>query len=178
MYSWALELCPLSYGHRHVFFRIASGALLVVSFTSGTYMTTHSGRQVRFTGLYAALSDDEGDSFLVLKPLVAENSAPKHFPTLDGKIWLMTNTTAEPEGYLTARQGGDGMIHVLSSRLSYHFTESWIRQPPPDAPDAPSPSPPMPTPAPLHGTWFTKREDWRMHSRTAKRTIVAIRNTR
>ena len=171
-YSYEPALCPLAYGRRHVFYRLHSGALIMLSFTSGSLITTRSGRQRRVSGLYAAVSDDEGDTFKVLKPLVAEDSPPRALPTEDGEVWHMSNATAEPKGYLTSRQTADGMIHVLSSRLSYHFTEEWLRTPPPDAPDAPQPPAPV-----ISGIWYTRREDWKMRSATAKRTIVALRNT-
>ena len=170
-YGWQRELRPLGSGHRHVFFRLREGPLLLISFTGGSNCTTISGKTRRFSGLYATLSEDEGATFADMKPLVDEASVRKQFPTMDGKLWTMSNSTAEPEGYTSARQDARGVIHVVSSRLSYHFNLRWLRSPPPDAPDAPPP------PCPLKpkgdgipaGTWYTARADWQMHSPTAKR---------
>ena len=179
-HEWQTGLWPLGGGHRHVFFRLQEGPLLLISFTGGSNCTTVSGNTRRISGLYAALSEDEGETFTVMKPLVNEAFASKELPTLDGKHWTMSNSTAEPLGYTSARQDEHGVIHVVSSRLSYHFNLVWLRSPPPDAPDAPPPAPPPPPkgaaiPA---GTWYTARADWEMHSPTAKRTIKAMRTTR
>ena len=164
-----------------VLFRLREGPILLISFTGGSNITTISGKVRRFSGLYAATSTDEGNSFQIKKPLVDETAQPTVLPSMDKIAWTMTNSTAEPRGYTTSRQTADGMIHVASSRLSYHFNLAWLNTPPPDAPDAPLPIPtPAPTPRPPAipaGVWYTTRADWRMNSPTAHRTIRAVRNT-
>ena len=164
-----------------VLFRLREGPILLISFTGGSNVSTISGRVRRFNGLYAATSTDEGSSFQIKKPLVDESAPPTKLPSLDKISWTMTNSTAEPRGYTTGRQTADGMIHVASSRLSYHFNLAWLNTPPPDASDAPLPTPtPAPTPrgpAVPAGSWYTTRVDWEMNSPTAHRTIRAIRNT-
>jgi hypothetical protein len=92
-----------------VFFQLREGPLLLVSFTAGSNCTTRNNMMRSFSGLYAALSDDEGESFRITKPLVDENSAPRQLPTMDSKPWHMTNATAEPGGYTSARQDARGM---------------------------------------------------------------------
>ena len=51
---------------------------------------------------------------------------------LDGGAWtgqfLMTETTAEPKGYLAATQTPDNTIHILSSRLHYRINLPWLLQ--------------------------------------------------
>jgi hypothetical protein len=74
------------------------------------------------------------------------------------------------------------MIHVATSRNSYHFNLAWLLTPALDAPDAPVGPAPGPAPAPSGppipaGTWYTRHADWEMHSPYAKRTIRALRNT-
>ena len=123
---------PLTYGHRHVFFRLHEGPLLLVSFTLNGHIVTASGRTCIGRGLYAAMSDDDGETFPVLKLLVDNWAPPTKYETLDGSKWTATNTTAEPEGYLSARQDAQGFIHVVSSRQYYRFTFSWLRAPAPD----------------------------------------------
>lgn len=117
-HGWRSDLWPLGVGVRHVFFRLVEGPLLLVSFTWGSNITTVTGKVRRFTGLYAALSTDEGTTFPCMKPLVNEGARSIVLPTMDSVQWTMTNATAEPRGYTSARQTTDGMIHVVSSRLS------------------------------------------------------------
>jgi sulfatase modifying factor 1 len=182
-YGWYAGLWPLGTSHRMVFFRLHEGPLLLISFTGGSNVTTISGKTRRISGLYAALSTDEGNSFQIKKPLVDERALPSRLPTEDNASWTMTNSTAEPKGYTTARQTPDGMIHVASSRLSYHFNLAWLDTPPPDAPNAPLPAPPAPShhhtrgPPIPSGVWETPAQDWKMHSPTAHRTITAVHNT-
>ena len=182
-HGWAPDLWPISYGLRHVLFRLDEGPLLLISFTHGSNVTTVTGKQRRFTGLYVATSVDDGASFQIRKPLVDEHAPASGtvLPTEDGVQWTMTNSTAEPRGYTSARQTPDGLIHVLTSRLSYHFNLAWLESPPPDAPNSPVPSPPTPPTPPgpgiPAGRWLTRRADWAMHSPTAQRTITAIQTT-
>ena len=180
--GWQTDLWPLGGGVRHVFFRLQEGPLLLISFTGGSNITTVSGKTRRFRGLYAATSTDEGDSFTIQKPLVDETAPASAQHAMDKIPWTMTNATAEPRGYTSARQTMDGMIHVVSSRNSYHFNLAWLLQPAPDAPDAPVGPSPGPSPGPSGppipaGTWYTRHADWEMHSPTAKRTIRALKNT-
>jgi sulfatase modifying factor 1 len=182
-HSWYKGLWPLGGGKRHVFFRLREGPLLLISFTGGSNVTTVSGRTRRFSGLYAATSTDEGASFQIHKPLVNEAWPPTQLNAMDKIPFTMTNATAEPRGYTSARQTADGMIHVATSRNSYHFNLEWLLVPPLDAPDSPPPGsgplPPAPAGRPIPaGTWFTRRADWEMHSPTAKRTIKARVATR
>ena len=98
LHGWEPSLWPLGVGVRHVLFRLNEGPILLVSFTWGSNVTTVSGKVRRFTGLYAATSDDEGASFQIRKPLVNEQSPPASLQTMDGITWRMTNATAEPRG--------------------------------------------------------------------------------
>ena len=83
------NLWPLGSGVRHVLFRLREGPLLLISFTWGSNVTTASGKVRRFTGLYAATSDDEGDTFVVRKPIVDETGPARTLPCMDGIQWHM-----------------------------------------------------------------------------------------
>jgi hypothetical protein len=52
---------------------------------------------------------------------------------LNGQGWthmfVMDETHAEPAGYLAAVQTPDGMIHLISSGVYYHFNLAWLMQP-------------------------------------------------
>jgi hypothetical protein len=182
-HGWYEGLWPLGGGKRMVLFRLTEGPLILISFTGASNVTTASGRVRRFSGLYAAMSTDEGATFQIKKPLVDERAPPRALHSMDKIAWTMTNSTAEPRGYTSARQTRDGMIHVASSRLSYHFNLAWLNAPPPDAPDSPKPTPGGPPPPPSKGpeipagAWFTRHADWEMRSPTAHRTIKAVAAT-
>jgi sulfatase modifying factor 1 len=107
-HGWRTDLWPLGGGKRHVFFRLREGPLLLISFTGGSNITTVSGKTRRISGLYAATSTDEGETFMIHKPLVDEAAPPSAQYAMDQIPWTMTNATAEPRGYTSARQTKDG----------------------------------------------------------------------
>ncbi|MDE6050745.1 MAG: glycoside hydrolase, partial [Paramuribaculum sp.] len=78
-------------------------------------------------GMFAALSFDEGLTWPVRRLITDGKERP-----LDGGAWtgqfLMTETTAEPKGYLAATQTPDNTIHILSSRLHYRINLPWLLQ--------------------------------------------------
>jgi hypothetical protein len=45
---------------------------------------------------------------------------------MDGAPFEMTNTNAEPKGYMSACQTPDGVIQLISSRQHYAFNRAWI----------------------------------------------------
>jgi hypothetical protein len=122
---------PIGGGQRPAILRLQEGPILFCSF----------GREVRFTdaargqrvgsGLFAALSADEGRSWEI-KRLITDDGPAR---TLDGGgntgRFTMSATSAEPRGYLSICQTPDGVIHLISSKQHYAFNLAWLNRPPP-----------------------------------------------
>ncbi|MFA6112106.1 MAG: SUMF1/EgtB/PvdO family nonheme iron enzyme [Candidatus Latescibacterota bacterium] len=137
--SWRYEASPfppISGGQRLVLMRLREGPLLLVSFTDASDRTEPEGLpfpiagggQRQGYGAFASLSFDEGRSWPVRKLLT--DGRQRH---LDGGAWTrgfsMDRDHAEPRGYLAATQSPNRVIHLLSSRLHYRFTLTWLQEP-------------------------------------------------
>lgn len=138
--SWKYSATSLPYidgGQRLVLMRLNEGPLLLVSFTDHPLRTPIKERGMLFkdkegkdyigSGMYAALSYDEGKTWTV-KKLITDGV----YRFLNGGAWTgffeMDEHRAEPRGYLAGTQTPDNMIHIVSSRLHYRFNLSWIEQ--------------------------------------------------
>ncbi len=116
---------PIASGQRLVLTRLQSGALLFVSFANAPMtMTDAKGGTGECTGLFAALSYDDGKTWPV-KRLVSDGSG-RTVELMDRRPFDMTNTNAEPKGYMSACQTPDGVIQLISSQQHYAFNEAWI----------------------------------------------------
>lgn len=148
---------PISNAQRLVLMRLREGPLLFVSFTdcepairrnqeydgvtvkqkfvysqdsmNGIQIRDAEGRERRVYGMYAALSYDEGQTWPVLK-LVSPGAIDCEYDGggHTGKFRL-TDTQAEPMGYMAATQSPDGTIHLIGSSLHYRFNLAWLEQP-------------------------------------------------
>lgn len=127
---------PISGGQRFVLMRLHEGPILLISFThhpdikdGGMTFTDENGKTYRGTGMFAALSYDEGKSWPVMK-LITPGSG-----TYKGGAWTgdfqAAYNVAEPRGYLSATQTPDAVIHLISSRLYYSFNLEWLKTPAP-----------------------------------------------
>ena len=127
---------PISGGQRLVLIRLSEGPILFVSFTDprtlrkkkGLKFTDADGNEFTGTGMYAALSYDDGETWPVRKLLTPGEGA------YDGgghtKQFTATITSAEHGGYLAATQSPDNVIHLISSKLHYRFNLAWLTMPP------------------------------------------------
>ena len=128
------EFPPISSCQRPALLRLKEGPLLLLSFTDrlssrhprGFVIRDAGGRRGRVYGLFAALSMDEGVSWPV-KRLLTDGGPGRIMETLDGRTFTMSETTAEPAGYLAATQTPDGIIHVVSSYLYYRLNLAWLK---------------------------------------------------
>jgi hypothetical protein len=135
----ASEFPPISSAQRLVLLRLREGPLLLVSFTgnredaAGMTFRTADGKAFRGCGLFAALSDDNGETWPVRRLLTPGDRAFETGPYFGANVKRppvvkTTPTQAESEGYLAATQTPDGVIHLISSRLYYRFNLAWIRE--------------------------------------------------
>jgi len=135
--SWSYQASPfppISGGQRLVLMRLQEGPLLLVSFTgphndrSGMLFRGAEGRVFRGYGMFAALSDDEGETWPLRKLLTPGEG---EFHTAGHTRQFQSDAThAEPRGYLAATQTPDGVIHLISSGLHYRFNLTWLKTAP------------------------------------------------
>ena len=87
------------------------------------------------TGLYCALSFDEGATFAQRRVITDDLTKAGHqVESSDGHPFTMNYNTGEPMGYLAAAVADDGVIHVISSREHYAFNLAWLNKTPPAPP--------------------------------------------
>jgi len=133
--TWAYSASPfppISSGQRLVLLRLREGPIFFASFAKSIEVTDASGKRRPVSGLYTALSLDEGDTWQV-KRLVSDDAPAHKVEAFDGRPVTMSPRSAEPNGYLSVCQAADGLIHLISSRLHYAFNLKWLTTPPPAA---------------------------------------------
>jgi hypothetical protein len=127
---------PVGGGQRPLLLRLREGPLLLVSFTGSRknkrYMpfTDASGKQRDVTGMFAAISNDDGATWANIR-LVSHDGADTQVETMDGRPFTMGFNSAEPGGYNSVCQAANGVIHLISSRQHYSFNFKWLQTPPP-----------------------------------------------
>ncbi len=122
---------PISGGQRLVLIRLSEGPLLFVSFTGPRDkeqtlpFVGADGQVFEGSGLFAAISEDEGASWPVRKLLTPW---PGDYQTRGAiQSFHADETHAEPCGYMAATQTPDKMIHLISSGLHYQFNLAWLK---------------------------------------------------
>ena len=137
--SWtyhASPFPPLGSGQRSVVLRLREGPILFCSFGREMRFPDASGTERTGSGLFAALSTDEGQSWKI-KRLITDDGPPR---PLDGGgntgKFTLSATSAEPRGYLSVCQAANGVIHLISSKQHYEFNLAWLNAPPPVPPEA------------------------------------------
>jgi len=107
---------------------------LFVSFAQQITITDASGTERPVSGMFAALSFDEGETWAVQR-LITDDGPPRE---IDGGgntgKFILSRETAEPRGYLSICQAANGLIHLISSRLHYTFNLKWLTTPAPPLP--------------------------------------------
>jgi formylglycine-generating enzyme required for sulfatase activity len=141
--TWTYEPSPfqsIHTGRRLALMRLKQGHLFIAAFCNEMEIADVSGGQRPITGLFAALSTDEGKTW-PYRRLVSDDGPRREVETMDGDPIIMDASNSEPVGYLAACQSADGVIHLVSSREHYAFNSKWLMTAPPTAP----PPPPPPT---------------------------------
>lgn len=136
--TWTYSASPfpgIVGGQRAIVQRLSDDGILFCGFANDpmpvntTCASATAGAATRMvTGLFCAVSDDEGATW-PFRRLVSDDGPGRVLEQLDGSLFVMAKTTAEGNGYTTARQGPDGTIHLISSRNHYRFTAAWARTP-------------------------------------------------
>lgn len=122
---------PVGGGQRPVLLRLREGPILFCSFGNEVRFKDVAGTQRVGTGLFAALSIDEGKSWEI-KRLITDDGPP-HAVDGGGNTgkFTMSAISAEPRGYLSICQSADGVIQLISSKQHYAFNLAWLQTPPP-----------------------------------------------
>ena len=145
--TWAYSASPfppISGGQRLVLLRLKEGPIFFASFLGSRreleYMSIidASGKERLVTGLFGALSFDEGETWHCIR-LISDDGAGREVETMDGRLFTMDFSSAEPGGYMSVCQAADGIIHLISSRQHYAFNLEWLKTPPPAEPLTPTP---------------------------------------
>lgn len=132
---------PIRGGQRAVLIRLREGPLLFISFCGAKtqpgqqdmLLTDASGKQRPVSGIYAALSFDEGETWPTRR-LVSDDGPGREVETTDRRTFVMSASSAEPWGYLSICQAANGVIHLISSKNHYAFNVAWLKTPAPALP--------------------------------------------
>ena len=135
----ASEFPAISSVQRAVLLRLREGPLLYCSFTDEQrYWSKRKGMKFKATegsdfigyGLFAALSFDEGKTWPVRR-LLTPGGSERTVPGIDKREFTLSDTMAEPSGYLAACQTRDDLIQLVSSKNHYVFNLAWLKELPP-----------------------------------------------
>ncbi len=137
--TWHYSASPfpvVSGGQRCVFLRLQEGPIFLASFTGSRKtpetmpLMDESGNERQVTGLFGALSYDDGESWSHIR-LITDDGPDREIETMDGHPFIMGLNSAEPGGYLAVCQGTNGIIHLISSKQHYRFNYAWLKETPP-----------------------------------------------
>ena len=135
----ASEFPPISGGQRLVVLRLKEGPIFFASFAKRIPIKDITGTERRMSGLFGALSFDEGRTWPI-KRLITDDKPAR---PMDGggntRRFVMSENTAEPRGYMSVCQTPDNLIHLISSKLHYMFNLAWLKAPMPEGPPPPPP---------------------------------------
>jgi hypothetical protein len=92
-----------------------------------------SGRQRPVSGIFAALSLDEGETWPTRR-LISDDGPPRQMETTDRMVFTMSASSAETFGYFSICQTANGLVHLISSKNHYVFNLAWLKAPPPALP--------------------------------------------
>jgi hypothetical protein len=123
---------PIGGGQRLVHIRLNEGPIFFASFAKQLMVKDTAGKEQSVSGLYAALSLDEGQTWPIRR-LITDDGPGRTVGTTDDQPFMMSARAAEPRGYLSVCQTADGIIHLIGSRQHYAFNLAWLRTPMPAA---------------------------------------------
>jgi sulfatase modifying factor 1 len=129
---------PVSSGQRCLLLRLPEDHIFFAAFAGAhkdenpapIIITDVSGTRRHITGLYAAISFDEGNTWANTR-LVSDDGPGTQLEAMDDRPFTMGFDTAEPLGYISVCQTKNKLIHLISSRQHYTFNLAWLKTPPP-----------------------------------------------
>ncbi|MFM9030228.1 MAG: SUMF1/EgtB/PvdO family nonheme iron enzyme [Opitutaceae bacterium] len=138
-WQWEISEFPVvSNTQKPVMIRLREGPILLCSFTDqwrewkkrkGLTFKSTAGDYTGF-GLYAAVSYDEGRTWSDRRLLTPGGPERAAAPGTHVKFQV-SDTLAEPTGYLAITQSRDGRIQLVTSQNHYVFNLAWVKALPP-----------------------------------------------
>ena len=122
---------PISGGQRLALLRLEEGPVFLASFAKEVTFTDASGEERAGSGLFAALSFDEGETWSIRRLITDDGPEREVWGGAWTRKFLMSPAKAEPRGYLDVMQAKNGVIHLISSAQHYQFNYKWLMTPPP-----------------------------------------------
>lgn len=133
------EFPAISSVQRAAMMRLGDGAIVLCSFTDqwrdwknrrGMTFKAAGGKEFTGYGMFAAVSFDDGKTWPVRR-LITPGGPSRVVNGIDRVMFTMSDTMAEPCGYLAMTQTRDGNIHLISSKNHYLFNLAWLKELPP-----------------------------------------------
>lgn len=130
----ASEFPAISSVQRAAMIRLSGGGILMCSFTDqwrdwksrkGMSFKSKTGEFTGY-GMFAAVSFDEGKTWPVRR-LLTPGGKEQSVNMIDRGICVLSDTMAEPCGYLSATQTRDGNIQLITSKNHYVFNLAWLK---------------------------------------------------
>ncbi len=126
----ASEFPPIASTQRIVLLRMDEGPLFFSSFADNMIFTDADGNEYLGSGLFAAISYDEGETWPVKKLLTPEKESQSGWMmTARSRYFKWTPHTAEPRGYLAGTIAQNGIVHLISTTHHYAFNLKWLETP-------------------------------------------------
>lgn len=66
--------------------------------------------------------------------MISNDGPGREVETMDGRVFTMGFSTAEPDGYMSVCQAAAGIIRLISSRQRYAFNLARLKTSPPVEP--------------------------------------------
>jgi hypothetical protein len=66
--------------------------------------------------------------------LISDDGPDREVETSDRRTFIMGKSSAETFSYLSAIQGKNGVIHLISDKNHYSFNLAWLKMPSPALP--------------------------------------------
>jgi len=121
---------PIGGGQRLVLTRLNEGPIFLASFASTMKFKDARGNSFSGTGLFAALSYDEAQTWDIRRLITPGGPARSVDGGGNTGVFTLSETSAEPKGYMSVHQTPDNIIHLISSKQYYAFNLAWLRQNP------------------------------------------------
>lgn len=130
----ATEFPAISSVQRAAMIQLREGPILFCSFTDqwrdwknrkGLVFKDAKGKEFTGYGLFAALSFDDGKTWPVRR-LITPGGNERMVSGIDRVQFPLSDTMAEPCGYLAATQSRDGNIQLITSKNHYSFNLPWL----------------------------------------------------
>jgi hypothetical protein len=125
-----MSLTRLEYSLEHPGFPGIKPLLLTSFADDGISARDGQGQLNTVTGLYAALSFDEGKTWPAEYRRVISNMEASDELEFEAAPWqrthTLTKTEGQEDGYITATQSPDGTIYITDGKIVYDFNLAWL----------------------------------------------------